>query len=220
MQSCIDNRRYIMRDTAIEMAKRLLVDSIWKSANLEGLGTTFPKTEAILANAPTTTKTEEVLFVINMKRAWQFLLDNLDYSNNLMLLREYNKIAGELLFNYAGEIRTIPVQIGGTSWTPEMPHTGIIMDILGEIEKIEDNELRALKYFCYVARTQMFIDGNKRVAQLITNKVLIENDIGIFQIPIERLEEFKALLIQFYESDDDRKIIDFMKKNCIRRLRQ
>lgn len=32
-----------MRDTAIEMAKRMLVDSIWKSANLEGLGTTFPK---------------------------------------------------------------------------------------------------------------------------------------------------------------------------------
>ena len=42
-----------MHDSAIEMAKRLLVDSIWKSANLEGLGTTFPKTEAILANAPT-----------------------------------------------------------------------------------------------------------------------------------------------------------------------
>lgn len=32
-----------MRDTAIEMAKRLLVDSIWKSANLEGLGTIFPR---------------------------------------------------------------------------------------------------------------------------------------------------------------------------------
>ena len=55
-----------VRDTAIEMAKRMLVDSIWKSANLEGLGTTFPKTEAILANAPTTTKTEEVLFEANI----------------------------------------------------------------------------------------------------------------------------------------------------------
>ncbi len=50
-----------MQDTAIEMAKRLLVDSIWKSANLEGLGTTFPKTEAILANAPTQTKSEHSL---------------------------------------------------------------------------------------------------------------------------------------------------------------
>lgn len=208
-----------MRDSAVEMAKRLLVDSIWKSANLEGLGTTFPKTEAILANAPTTTKTEEVLFVINMKRAWQFLLDNLDYGNSLMLLREYNKIVGELLFNYAGEIRTIPVQIGGTTWEPEMPHTGIIIDTIENIEQIGNIELRALKYFCYVARSQMFIDGNKRVAQLIANKVLIQNNIGIFQIPIEKLEEFKRLLIEFYETNHDEEIIEFMQMYCIRRVR-
>ena len=207
-----------MQDTAIDMAKRLLVDSIWKSANLEGLGTTFPKTEAILANAPTTTKTEEVLFIVNMNRAWQFLLDNLNYDNSLMILREYNKIAGELLFNYAGEIRTIPVQIGGTAWEPEIPQTGVIIDTLKEIEKIEDVEWKALKYFCYVARTQMFIDGNKRVAQLMANKVLIEHNIGIFQIPIEKLEEFKGLLIDFYETGNDVKIIGFMKKCCIRRI--
>lgn len=207
-----------MHDTAIEMAKRLLVDSIWKSANLEGLGTTFPKTEAILVNAPTTTKTEEVLFVINMKRAWQFLLDNLDYSNCIMLLREYDKIVGELLFNYAGEIRTIPVQIGGTSWEPEIPHTGIIMDSIKEIEQIKDIELKALKYFCYITRTQMFVDGNKRVAQLMANKILIENNIGIFQIPIEKLEEFKGMLIEFYETGNDVKLIRFMKENCIKRV--
>ena len=208
-----------MKDSAVEMAKRLVVDSIWKSANLEGLGTTFPKTEAILANAPTTTRTEEVLFIINMKRAWQFLLDNLEYPNSIALLREYNKIVGELLFHYAGEIRTIPVQIGGTSWEPEIPHTGIIIDTLENIDRIEEIEMKALKYFCYIARTQMFIDGNKRVAQLIANKVLIQNNIGIFQIPIEKLEEFKLLLIRFYESGDDAEIIDFMKDYCIRRLR-
>ncbi|MCD8089195.1 MAG: hypothetical protein LUD81_00970, partial [Clostridiales bacterium] len=89
-----------MHDTAIEMAKRLLVDSIWKSANLEGLGTTFSKTEAILANAPTNTKTEEVLFVINMKRAWMFLLNNLNCVNDIDLLKKYNKTVGELLFTY------------------------------------------------------------------------------------------------------------------------
>lgn len=207
-----------MQDTAIEMAKRLIVDSIWKSANLEGLGTTFPKTEAILANAPTTTKTEEVLFIINMKRAWQFLLDNLDCNNCISLLREYNKIVGELMFNYAGEIRSIPVQIGGTSWEPEIPHTGIIISSIDELEKIEDVEKKALKYFCYVARTQMFIDGNKRVAQLIANKILIENNIGIFQIPIEKLEEFKTLLLSFYESGNDINIIEFMREHCIKRV--
>ena len=76
-----------------------------------------------------------------------------------------------------------------------------------------------MKYFCYVARTQMFIDGNKRVAQLIANKVLIQNDVGIFQIPIDRMEEFKTLLIAFYESDNDKVLIDFMQTFCIKRIR-
>ena len=209
-----------MHDTAIEMAKRLLVDSIWKSANLEGLGTTFPKTEAILANAPTETRSEEVLFVINMKRAWQFLLDNLDSSNNIMLLREYNKVVGELLFRNNGEIRTFPVQIGGTSWEPGLPNSTEIASELCKIDSIKDAELKALKFFCYAARTQMFIDGNKRVAQLIANKVLIENDIGIFQIPIEKLEQFKTILIAFYETNEDAILIEFMKEFCIKRVQK
>ena len=98
-----------------------------------------------------------------------------------------------------------------------MPHTGIIIETIKEIEQVEDVELKALKYFCYIARSQMFIDGNKRVAQLMANKVLIENNVGIFQIPIERLEKFKEMLIEFYESGNDEKIIGFMKEYCIRR---
>ena len=64
----------------------------------------------------------------------------------------------------------------------------------------------------------MFADGNKRVAQLIANKILIANDVGIFQIPIEQIETFKRLLIDFYETNDDSIIIDFMHKHCVRRL--
>ena len=208
-----------MKDNAIEMAKRLLVDSIWKSANLEGLGTTFPKTEAILANAPTETKSEEVLFVINMKRAWQFLLENLNVPNNILLLREYNKIVGELMFRNNGEIRTFPVQIGGTSWESELPNSEDIKNKLEDIDKIQDTALKALKFFCFVARTQMFVAGNKRVAQLIANKVLIENNIGIFQISIDNLEKFRTLLIEFYETNNDEKIIQYMLEYCIKKVR-
>lgn len=39
-----------MKDTALAMAKRLIMDSIWKSANLEGLETSYPRTEAIIRN--------------------------------------------------------------------------------------------------------------------------------------------------------------------------
>lgn len=45
----------------------------------------------------------------------------------------------------------------------------------------------------------------------MANKALIENNIEIFQISIEKLEEFKVVLIKFYEIGNDEKIIGVMK---------
>lgn len=44
----------------------------------------------------------------------------------------------------------------------------------------------------------------------MANKVLIENNMGIFQIPIEKLEEFILILIEFYETGNDTKIIGLL----------
>ena len=170
-----------MKDTAKEMAKRLIIDSIWKSANLEGLGTTYPKTYAILANAPTNTRAEEVIFIINMKEAWQFLLDNLDCPNNVI--------------------------------------NNTFDDIINKLNQIDNPEEKALQFFCFVAKSKIFINGNRRVAQLIANKILIENNIGIFQVPIDNLETFRDLLINLYKTNNNNDVISFMKKYCIKRLR-
>ena len=207
------------RELAITIAKRMLVDSIWKSAVLEGFNTTFPKTEEILENLPVNATKDEILFIVNMKRAWNFLLDNLDYPVNIGYLEELNKIVGNNLFYGAGSIRTLPVSIGGTNWTPGIPVRGVIMDTLHQIDsECLDIRLKALKLFCFVARTQMFLDGNKRVAQLIANKVLIDNGVGIFQIPIEAIDHFKHLLVTFYETGIDDRIIAFMQDYCIQDL--
>lgn len=203
---------------AVELAKRLLVDSIWKSANLEGLGTSFPRTVAILNNRKVETSKEEVMFIVNMKNTWEFMLENLDYNNCFMLMRELNKQVAHNLFYSAGEVRKVDVSMGGTSWKPEMPVESVIYDNIHALNEIENVELRALKYFCYITRTQIFIDGNKRVAQLMANKVLIENNIGVFQIPIEYMNKFKDMLLRFYESNNDEEIIDFMKRKCIVRV--
>lgn len=199
-----------MRDTAFAMAKRLIMDSIWKSANLEGLGTTYPKTEAIIRNAPTITTAKEVLFVINMKCAWQFLFNNLGRSDSLFYLEEFNRIVGYMLFNERGNIRSLGM--------PPKAQLYFILSKLYELNEIEDPELRALKYFCFITKTHLFVDGNKRVAQLMSNKILIENNIGIFQINIADLEDFKSILVQFYESGDDTEIIEFMKKKCVKHV--
>jgi hypothetical protein len=203
---------------AVEMAKRLMVDSIWKSANLEGLGTTFPKTEMILENLSVDTSREEVLFIVNMKRAWDFLLNTVDMPNNLAYMRELNKIAGDNLFYGNGEIRTMNVSIGGTSWCPSIPVLPDLYNSISMLETIEDAVEKALSYFCFIARTQMFIDGNKRVAQLIANKVLINAGKGVFQIPVDAVGEFKLLLIQYYESNNDDDIKGFMHRYCVIRV--
>lgn len=204
-----------MNNMSISMGKRQLVDSIWKSAGIEGLGTTFPNTEKILANIPVQTKRDEVLFIVNMKRAWYFLFDNIDYPNDISYLRELNKICMVDLSYDAGNIRTAPVTIGGTSWVPEFPQERIIIEKLDEIAAMDNKLETALEMFCFIARTQMFLDGNKRVAQLMCNKIMMENDIGIFSVPYDDIDEFKKLLVEFYETNDSHEIKDFFRKKCL-----
>lgn len=204
-----------MNNLSISLGKRQLVDSIWKSAGIEGLGTTFPNTEKILSNLPVQTKRDEVLFIVNMKRAWYFLFDNIDYPNNLSFLRELNKICMEELSFDAGGIRTVAVTIGGTSWVPELPHEGTIIQKLEQIDAMSDKLEAALEMFCYIARTQMFLDGNKRVAQLMCNKIMMENDLGIFSIPYDEIDHFKELLVNFYETDNSEKIKTFFRTKCL-----
>lgn len=204
-----------MNNMSISMGKRQLVDSIWKSAGIEGLGTTFPNTEKILSNIPVETRRDEVLFIINMKRAWYFLFDNIDSPNNISYLRELNKICMESLSYDSGNIRTAPVTIGGTSWVPEIPQEGIIIEKLNEIDAMDNRLEAALEMFCFIARTQIFLDGNKRVAQLMCNKIMMEEDIGIFSIPYDDIDTFKTLLVKFYETNDSNKIKDFFRKKCL-----
>ncbi len=204
-----------MNNISIALGKRQLVDSIWKSAGIEGLGTTFPNTEKILSNIPVETKRDEVFFIVNMKRAWYFLFENIDYPNKLNFLRELNKICMDNLGYESGKLRTVPVTIGGTSWVPEYPREEVIVNKLNDIEQMEDKLEAALEMFCFVARSQMFLDGNKRVAQLMCNKIMMENDIGIFSVPYHEIDRFKELLVDFYESNDPAKIKSFFKEKCL-----
>lgn len=94
-------------------------------------------------------------------------------------MQELNKICIEELSYDAGNVRTAPVTIGDTSWVPALPQERII-DKLDEINAMSNQLEAALEMFCYVARTQVFLDGNKRVAQLMCNKIMMEDDIDIF----------------------------------------
>lgn len=203
----------VNRDIAVTLTRRVLNDSIWRSTIIEGLGVTFPATDAILNNAPSSAKPSDIQFIINMKHAWLFLLDTLDLPMDLSLLREFNKLCGQSLIYESGDLRKRDVIISGCSYVPAIPQYADVVDDISKLNEIKNPLQRALAYFCYVARTQLFIDGNKRVAQLAMNKILVENGIGVFHLQVDDLEKFAATLVNYYETADPTRMFQLLKRS-------
>ena len=154
--------------------------------------------------------------VNNLKHAWQFVLDSLDYPVDYPFICQINRlVGGDNLVYHAGFIRNVPVTIGGTSWKPEMPIESQIKEDLLEIRAIPEPTDRALTLMLYIMRKQMFLDGNKRTAMLAGNAEMISSGCGIISVPIEKQRDFTMLLINYYESGDMAKIKDFLYEGCI-----
>lgn len=201
----------------IDFAKRHLVDTIYKQAILEGVATTFADTESIIAGGKVNNMTsEDILKIINLKHAWEFILNkNVILSDtNYALLCEINKIIEEGFYYSAGKIRNVPVTIGGTTWKPDFPIESEIKSELEEILNSKKDDLEiAIELLLYTMKKQIFIDGNKRTAVIYSNHYLISKGRGIIVMPVESIEEFKDLLILYYEGKDER-IKEFIKNKC------
>ena len=202
----------------IDFAKRHLVDTIYKQAILEGVATTFADTESIIEGGKVNNMTsEDILKIVNLKHAWEFILNkNVILSDtNFALLCEINKMVEEGFYYSAGKVRNVPVTIGGTIWKPELPIESIIKEELERIfnSKMDDVD-RAIELLLYTMKKQVFIDGNKRTSVIYSNHYLISKGKGIIAIPAELTEEFKDLLIPYYEGKDEKQIKKFIKGKC------
>ena len=206
----------------IDFAKRHLVDTIYKQAILEGIATTFADTESIIEGGKINNmSSEDVLKIINLKHAWEFILNKnvILLDTNFPLLCEINKFVQEGFYYSAGKIRTVRVSIGGTKWTPELPIESIMKEELDDIfnKKISDID-KAIEVLLYIMKKQIFIDGNKRTSIIFANHYLISKGKGIIVIPAELADEYKDLLINYYEGKDKTKIKKFLKEKCFMKI--
>ena len=61
------------------MAKRLLVDVVYKSANLEGMAVTFAETNDILNDVNVQNiKPSEISKVCNLRDAWKYFIEHIN----------------------------------------------------------------------------------------------------------------------------------------------
>ena len=79
--------------------------------------------------------------------------------------------------------------------------------------KINDID-KAIELLLYVMKKQIFIDGNKRTSIIFANHYLISKGQGIIAIPANLTNEYKKLLIDYYEGKDSTEIKNFLKEKC------
>ncbi|MDR2538048.1 MAG: Fic family protein [Bifidobacteriaceae bacterium] len=199
-------------------AKRLISDSVWKAANLElPNGITWPDTNEILeGRVPPGAGVNEVLVVNNLKRAWQFLFDQIEYPLDFATVSQYNRLIGEgSLIRDAGKLRAFGVKISGTDYVPPIPNLEGVSSLLNRLTKTSDLVERGLKTFTEIVRGQWFNDGNKRTAQLAANHILIQNNVGILAVPPDQKLEFSIRLVEYYEKNNFEEFADYLRQYCL-----
>lgn len=107
------------------------------------------------------------------------------------------------------------MQITGVNYIPEIPNREDVERKINEILSIQNETERAIEYMLYGMRSQLFWDGNKRTSTICANQIMIKNGVGIIRIPDTKLQEFNTLLSEFYDSNDNSKIKQFIYDNCI-----
>ena len=214
------NKYNLTREQNVFIAKRNIVDYIWKSANLEGIGVTYPETQAIYDGGIVSGLTvDNIIAINNLKYAWEFILENNDIEYDYKALCHIHKLVADklVLEQDLGRIRTTPVNIGGTNWKPQLPIESQIKEELVEILNQENKTKTeiAIEIMLWVMRRQMFIDGNKRVAMLFANKIMIDNGCGIITISLENQSKFYEKLIKYYENGDKQDLKEWIYKTSI-----
>lgn len=209
------DKRLSLEDN-IFLAKRNLVDSIWKEARLEGIAVTYPQTADVLeGRVVPDLSLEQNLALNNLKQAWRYVLDE-PHDIDLEALMRLNLLIGQGgVVRYAGDLRDSLVRIGGTDFVPPVPEEERVRGEFARILSIEDPVQRALLAFAWTCRSQLFLDGNKRTAQLIANDILVHSGEGILAIPVDLLGDFFELLIAFYETNIPDELIVFLQDECI-----
>ena len=209
----------LTRDENIFVAKKYLKDSVYRSAFLEGMAVTFPQTEAILENAVVNNvSAKDVAKVIELRDAWEYVLNNLDLELDLKYLEDLHEIIAreDVPWDRLGKLRTDTVRISGTSYVPELPQVEAVRVKMNEIMSGDTSDTdKAITMLLYLMRVQLFLDGNKRVATMACNKMLIAGGHGIFSLPPESKEEFVEKLVAYYESGEMDELKQFVYDNCL-----
>jgi len=200
------------------MAKKDKIDFVYNTSALEGNAMTYPEVQTLLEGITVGGhKLSDEQQVLNQNRSVNLLFNMIEES----LFCITKKTVCELHFEVArdealtwGEFRNANVNIGGTDYLPPNSKDldNIFEEGLQKLEQVHDPILKALTYFLFGARTQLFFDGNKRTSRLMMNGILLNEGLPILNIKAKDKLEFNQEMIAFYDGADYNKTLEYLSK--------
>ena len=212
----MENKFDLTVEENIFVAKKYIVDYIWRSAKLEGINVTYPQTYAIVNMATVNEMyVADIIKILNLKHAWYEIFAAINEPLDLAYICKINADVARDGAVAWGKLRTGKVRISGTNYVPPVPDENTVNDILESIKSIENETERAITLMFKLMKAQLFWDGNKRTSMLAANKLMIQNGCGIISVPNELLGEFNEILCNYYTNDTLEQAKAFVYENCI-----
>ena len=204
----------------IMLAKRELPRFVYDAVQLEGINFTLAEIQTLL-NGITVGghKLSDQQIAVNQGNAWQQLFKDI-LDGNFELSPTYaiqlHNIAGKEEALEWGCFRSGGVTISGTDYLP--PKASELQDLFSsmmERHNTIDNPFdKAIFVFLFMARTQFFYDVNKRMGRFMMNGLLLNSGYPAINVPAKRQLEFNQGMLNFYESNDQAPMNEFLK-SCL-----
>ena len=206
----------LTREQNIFLAKKTFVELVYNTAYIEGCNVTFPQTQTIIDGAVVNgIAVDDIQTVLNLRDAWKYCIENVDAKLNLEYICKINEFVSRNESLQWGSLRTGTVGVG--DFTPTIPVKENVLQKLEHIKQINDPVEKALEYFAYACKQQLFWDGNKITSTIVASKILIESGNGILTIGKNNAEEFNTTLNDWYLRDELQPLKDCLRK-CIKTL--
>jgi len=215
------DKYHLSRKESVYLLKKNIVELVYNAGKFEGLNTTLLQTEEIIKyNRANNVAVDDVLTVVNLKRGFEMLLNDLQ-EPLIETSKRINRIVAAEDALFPGEIRSGGVEVS-TIQGRYVPPILTEDDVKNQYDKIMSQEIseteKALHLFLFISKNQIFWNGNVGTALLIANKIMFSNGLGLLSIPENVFMKFNELLSKYCNSNllvNESNIISFLFEQCI-----
>ncbi|OQR00602.1 Fic family protein [Ligilactobacillus salivarius] len=135
---------------------------------------------------------------------------------SLRVMKNINSVVAKMDSLAPGELRN------GSGFVATLRGDSVPLDVDEQVEEKYLQELlenkdksateKSIELMYHLMRNQIFWDGNKRTATLIANKYMIDNGVGLINIPLDYWDEWNKLISDYYYDNDMSKIKEWTYK--------